>query len=76
MTLWTVLAGLCEGQGWALGREGGAAVFPVKSLPPRCPRHPGGFRGAGRAEAGAAGSDTRAQPFLMQNYLHIIIIIY
>lgn len=33
LPLWTVLAGLCEGWGRALGREGDAGVFPVKSLP-------------------------------------------
>lgn len=29
----TVLAGLCKGRGRALGREGGAGVFPVHLLP-------------------------------------------
>lgn len=51
----TVLAGLCEGRGRALGREGGAGAFPVSLLPSLRPRHSGTFRGAGRAEVGAAG---------------------
>lgn len=38
--VWTVLAGLCEGQGRALGREGGAGAFPVSLLPSLRPPAP------------------------------------